>query len=67
MKVTVHHFQWYDVNKNKTTYPEYKRTEGWIELTQGAELIPGTAEVVDESQLDSHGIFYPPSKGRPRG
>lgn len=61
MKVKVHNFKWYDNNKNKTSYPEIKRTMEWITNTQGAEAIPGTEEVVDESQLDMHGAYYPPS------
>ena len=63
MKVMVHHFKWHDVNTNKTAYPKYKRTPGWIDLTQGAEIIPGTAEMVDESQLDPHGAYHPPGTG----
>jgi len=64
MKVVVHSFEWYDGNKNKTFYPEVKHTEDWIRRTQGAEVIPGTAETVDESQLDRHGAYHPPVKSR---
>jgi len=63
MKIVVHHFKWFDGNKNKTFYPEVKRTAEWIALTQGAEMIPGTAEVVDERSLDIHGAYHPP-RGR---
>ena len=59
MKITVYGFKWYDNNKNKTFYPEVKRTLEWITRTQGADVIAGTAEVVDESELDSDGAFHP--------
>lgn len=59
MKVTVHSFKWYDNNKDQTFYPEVKRTMEWISRTQGAELIPGTAEVIDDSELDMHGAYHP--------
>ena len=59
MKITVYGFQWYDNNKNKTFYPDIKRTMEWITRTQGAEVIPGTAEVVDESELDGDGAYHP--------
>ncbi len=61
MRIMVHHFRWYDENKNKTFYPDVKRTAEWIKLTQGAEVIPGTAEVIDDSQLDMWGAYHPPS------
>lgn len=64
MKITVHHFKWYDENKHTTFYPEVKRTMEWITRTQGAEVIPGTAQVVDESELDAHGAFHPRGKGQ---
>ncbi len=41
MKVTVHNFKWYDVNRHETSYPEFKRTMEWIVNTQGADVIPG--------------------------
>lgn len=63
MKVTVHSFTWYDVNTNKTSRPSFKRTTEWIELTQGAEIIPATAQVVDESELNMHGAYDPLGKG----
>ena len=62
MKVTVHTFKWYDVNRNKTSYPEVKRTMEWIVNAQGADVILGTAEVVDDSELDIHGAYHPREK-----
>ena len=59
MKVTVYGFKWYDNNKNKTFYPDIKRTMEWITRTQGAEVIAGTAEAVDESELDMYGAYHP--------
>lgn len=59
MKVRVHSFKWYDANRNKTSYPDVKRTMEWIVNTQGAEAIPGTDEVIDDSQLDMHGAYHP--------
>lgn len=59
MKVTVHSFKWYDANKNQTFYPETKQSHEWITRTQGAEVIPGTAEAVDESELDMYGAYHP--------
>ena len=67
MRILVHHFKWYDENKNKTFYPEVKRTIEWIAQTQGAEVIPGTSEVVDDSQLDMHGAYHPPQGHNGRG
>ena len=67
VKVTVHSFKWHDVNTNKTAYPETKRTAEWIIRTQGAEAIPGTAEVVDERELDMHGAYHPKTMGRRNG
>jgi hypothetical protein len=59
MKVTVYAFSWYDYNKNQTFYPGVKRTLEWITRTQGADVIAGTAEVVDESELDMSGAYHP--------
>lgn len=67
MKVRVHSFKWYDTNKNKTSYPDVKRTMEWISNTQGAEAIPGTEEVVDEQQLDMHGAYHPLGRKRDDG
>ena len=67
MKVTVHNFKWYDANKNKTSYPEIKRTMEWIVNTQGADVVPGTAEVIEDSDLDIHGAYHPRGKRRQEG
>ena len=64
MKVTVHNLKWHDVNTNKTSYPEVKRTMEWIVNTQGADVLPGTAEVVDDSELDIHGAYHPRGERR---
>lgn len=66
MKIMVHNFTWYDNNKNKTFYPDVKRTMEWITLTQGAEVIPGTGQVVEESELDIHGAYHPQGNGQQR-
>jgi hypothetical protein len=59
MKVTVYAFSWYDYNKNQTFYPSVKRTLEWITRTQGADVIPGTAETVNDSELDMYGAYHP--------
>ena len=64
MKITVYAFKWYDINKGQTFYPEVKRTLEWISNAQGAEALPGTAEVIDDSELDMHGAYHPQSKRR---
>ena len=64
MKIKVHNFKWYDGNRNKTSYPEVKRTMEWIVNTQGADVISGTAEMIDDSELDIHGAYPPRGQRR---
>ena len=59
MKVTVHHFKFYDVNADEEIIPRRKSTEARITSILGAVIIPGTAEQVEISRLDEYGRYDP--------
>ncbi|KQT84995.1 hypothetical protein ASG51_02750 [Methylobacterium sp. Leaf465] len=61
--VTVHHFRVWDVAKDEWVYPPLKSPEDRIRDVAKGEVIPGTAEEVESSQLDEHGR-YDPSKSQ---
>lgn len=56
--MTVHHFRVWDPYKEEWFHPSHKSTERVIRQDRG-EIIPGTAEEVDPSQLDAQGRYVP--------
>lgn len=64
MKITVHSFRHYNGTTDSYEYPESKRTADDIERlnresTAALEILPNTAEVIDISQLDDRGRYFP--------
>ena len=58
MRVTVHHFKVWNTAKQDWEFPPSKRTaEGIIELA--GQIIPGTAEEIEWTQLDGQGRYFP--------
>ena len=55
--VTVHHYRSWDPYKEEWFYPPYKMSADRIR--ERGEIIPGTAEEVDQSQIDAHGRYHP--------
>ena len=64
--VTVHHFRVWDALKDEWIYPPLKSPAARIKAVAKGEIIPGTAEEVDEADLDEHGR-YDPSLSKVRG
>lgn len=63
MGVTVHSYRAWDPYKEEWFYPPYKCTAERIR--DRGEVIPGTAEEVDPSQVDAQGRYHlQPSKDR---
>jgi hypothetical protein len=62
-KVTVHSVEAWDINRGDWATLPFKTTEKGIEElphTAGLpRIVPGTAEEVDASELDTHGRYYP--------
>jgi len=58
VKVTVHSFRVYDPYKDDWYYPPRKSPAEQIRRIRG-EIVPGTAEEVDSSQLDAEGRYNP--------
>lgn len=59
--VTVHHFRVWDIPNDTWIYPPLKSPESRIRNEARGEIIPGTAEDVDPSQLDEFGRYDPDS------
>ena len=58
---TVHNFTLWDHLAGKRIMLAYKCTQERIEKL-GGEIVPYTAEEVDESDLDDDGIYIPPER-----
>jgi len=56
--VTVHYFRRWDINADDYLYSRRKRTAEGIKAI-GCEIVPGTAEEVDEASLDAEGRYEP--------
>ncbi len=63
--VTVHGFKKWSQKEGENIPSRYKCTADWIQEI-GGEIIPWTAEEVDESALDSDGRYDPKAQsGKP--
>jgi hypothetical protein len=58
-KVTVHSFKVWDPPAGRYFIQSLKSPAERIAQIKRAEIMPGTAEDVDESELDEHGRFDP--------
>jgi hypothetical protein len=56
--VEVHHFKVWNIHKSDWEIPPSKRTAESIAQLKG-QLIPGTGEKIDPSELDDQGRFFP--------
>jgi hypothetical protein len=61
MKITVHHFEVYDIKSDAWRSPLLKSTVERIQRVDG-RIVPGTAELVDAASLDEQ--RYDPTKNR---
>ncbi|MEH3117827.1 MAG: hypothetical protein PGN25_09590 [Methylorubrum populi] len=64
--VTVHHFRVWDAAKDEWRYPPLKIPESRIRDEARGEIIPGTSEDVDPSNLDASGRYDPAKSARQR-
>jgi len=62
--IEVHRYWWFDPTAGESKVQPSKRTAENINQI-GGEIIPGTAETVDASQLDEQGRYYPPGDAAP--
>ena len=56
--ITVHHFKVWDAQTDEYISPPRKSPAERIKAV-GGEIIPGTAESVEEAALDDHGRYDP--------
>jgi hypothetical protein len=61
-KITVYHFRVYDPITDSYIRPERKSPEDRIKNVCHGEIIEGTAEEVDEADLDDQGRYAPRPK-----
>jgi hypothetical protein len=61
--VTVHHYEVWDINRSDWVTQPFKGTAERVREVKG-RIIPGTAEEVDVSAVDSYGLYHPPGHGR---
>ena len=60
--IEVHHFKVWNIHTDKWEFPSSKRTAENIKKLKG-EIIFGTAEKIDLSQLDEDDRFFPLTYG----
>ena len=56
--VTVYSFKWWSVGNHKLAHPR-KAVANRIHKLQGAEIIQGSAQDIDELELSRDGYWYP--------
>jgi hypothetical protein len=56
--VRVHHFKVWNIHKGDWEIPPSKRTAESIAELKG-QIIPDTAEEIDQMQIDNHGRYFP--------
>jgi hypothetical protein len=58
----VYSFKSYDIVRDEIMVSKCKATTAFIGQT-GCELVPESAEMVDDDKLDEHGRYYPEKEG----
>jgi hypothetical protein len=60
MKITVYHFRYYERRTDESLVSERKMSaDGINALPRKGQIMPETAEEIDESELDEYGRYDP--------